>query len=298
MSWLRTSRASRVGRCALVFTLMAGAVAIQVAPAKAQMGGQFPGIYNPAYSSGFNYGSWGGSGVGLGGMGFGGMGYPGMGFGGLGFGGMGFGGLGMGYYGGLGFGGMGMTAYDQAMVKQQFSALNASNLNLQNAQAAAAYQQANFYRQQAENLALANAQKARGLQPKYQTRSGSISTLAAEDAAQAAAAPAPASPPTPRFLATDGSVLWPDFAIKNKDRADVDKAVAKVVSEQKTGGHASVASVTLAKQKLREYGHPALRLDRVQSRPKLVKDLARFLNTLNDYLSDAADDAKKADAPG
>jgi hypothetical protein len=293
MIWQRVSRASRV---ALVVTILAGATVLPGSTASAQMSGRFPGIYNPAYSSGFNTGSWGGTGVGLGGMGYPGMGYGGMGYGGLGmgyYGGMGYGGIG---YGGIGYGGMGMSPYDQAMVKQQYSALNNSNINLQNAQAEVAYQQANFYRQQAENLALANAMKARGLQPKYQTSTGAISTMAAADAAQVAAA-APTANKAPKFLAQDGSVAWPDFATKNKDRDDVDKAVVKVVAEQKAAGHASVAAVTQAKQKLRDYGHPALRLDRVQSKPKLAKDFARFLNALNDYLSDAATDAKAA-TPG
>ena len=179
-------------------------------------------------------------------------GYPG-------WGGWGWG-PGWGYYYGGPFGGVGYSLYDVEMLKQQQYLLNASYYNVVNAQAAQAYQAANFYRQQAIATALANAQASAA--PRQE--------------------PATDKPAARLDSVIDGSgrVTWPAVAPRNKARADVDSAIRVVLRESRRPSGATAASVAEARARLYAYGRPALAQVRHQ-RPAAGRAFRDFLNRLD-----------------
>jgi hypothetical protein len=264
-----------------------------------------------------------------GGHGFGGMGggFGGHGFGGHGFGGMfhhpatninfaipafgyygdapyfafdgyypGWGGWGWGpgwnyYYGGP-FGGAGYSLDDIELLKQQVFALTASRSEAQNAEAAQAYQAANYYRQQAIATALSNAREEMALREKLNPPN---------------AAPAPAPRPTPGhptvplvdLVDARGHVIWPAVATRNDARDGVDSTFRAVVQEYRKRGRASAASVLDARVDLYTYGRPALARVR-QQRPRAGESFKDFLNNLDVSLGLMADPPAKDDegSPG
>jgi hypothetical protein len=113
-------------------------------------------------------------------------------------------------------------------------------------------------------------------------------------------APAPAAPPVDRVAAApalssffDASrrLVWPsdspvDGDLKPKRDAS-DRASLAVLDEALANGHATVASVTDARQKLLDYGRPALQAIREKATPVVADTFHAFLLALYDSLRQA-----------
>jgi hypothetical protein len=125
--------------------------------------------------------------------------------------------------------------------------------------------------------------------------------------------PAPVSPPTPTamtvpqpkphlplssFYTADNKLAWPvDAPVENdlkEKRASADQATQVVLSETKTNGVASLAAVTDARQKLIDYGRPALQYVRAHETPRLADTFHLFLLSLYESLAQAANPPEPA----
>jgi len=105
------------------------------------------------------------------------------------------------------------------------------------------------------------------------------------------ARPRPVVPLT-GFFNAQGQLTWPGDAptagdLKEKREA-VDRAIRAVLDETKKNGVASIASVTEARQKLLEYGRPALQYVRTHETPAVADAFHAFLLSLYDSLAAAA----------
>jgi hypothetical protein len=119
--------------------------------------------------------------------------------------------------------------------------------------------------------------------------------------ARSSTAPTPTAmvvpPPKPRlplssFYNADNTLAWPADApvegdLKEK-RTAVDQASQVVLNESKKNGVASLAAVTDARQKLVDYGKPALQYVRAHETPRLADTYHLFLLTLYESLAQAA----------
>lgn len=107
-------------------------------------------------------------------------------------------------------------------------------------------------------------------------------------------APAPARRvhPIASFFARDGKLVWPVDAPTYNDlepkRAAADKAALEVLNETANGQAASVAAVTDARNKLLDYGRPALAYARTRESAQAADALHGFLLTLYDSLGRSA----------
>ena len=107
-------------------------------------------------------------------------------------------------------------------------------------------------------------------------------------------APAPArrSHPISSFFAKDGTLVWPIDAPTYNDlgpkRAAADRAALEVLNETANGNAASVAAVTDARNKLLEYGRPALAYARSKESSQTADSFHRFLLSLYDSLGRSA----------
>ncbi len=129
--------------------------------------------------------------------------------------------------------------------------------------------------------------------PAYQPRrTASLgSSGRADDRVDAAtAAPQPVLPLASFFDATQ-RLVWPNDSPINGDlkekRAVSDQAVLVVLDETKRGSAASITTVTDARQKLLDYGRPALRELRETSTPRIADAFHLFLLSLYDSLAQA-----------
>jgi hypothetical protein len=115
---------------------------------------------------------------------------------------------------------------------------------------------------------------------------------------QAAAQPQPASSypqpiiPLASFFDASRSLVWPSEApvageLKAK-REVSDQSSLAVLDETKQQGIASIASVTDARQKLLDYGRPALQEVRAQATPRVADTFHLFLLSLYESLAQAA----------
>jgi hypothetical protein len=77
-------------------------------------------------------------------------------------------------------------------------------------------------------------------------------------------------------------------------RLTFDQASLAVLEEAKKNGVASVASVSEARQKLLDYGRPALRFVRAHETPRLADSFLGFLLELYDSLAQAATTTRTA----
>jgi hypothetical protein len=109
-----------------------------------------------------------------------------------------------------------------------------------------------------------------------------------------AATTAPARPVVPlkTFFNDKNQLVWPGDAplggdLKEK-RDAVDKACLAVLDESKGNAVASIASVTEARQKLLDYGRPALADVRAKDTPRVADSFHLFLLSLYDSLAQAA----------
>lgn len=108
----------------------------------------------------------------------------------------------------------------------------------------------------------------------------------------APAAPAHPLVPLASFFNDKERLIWPGDApiagdLKEK-RAAVDQACEAAREELKKNGVASIAAVTEARQKLLDYGRPALKFVRAQETPRVADSFHVFLLSLYDSLAQAA----------
>jgi hypothetical protein len=109
--------------------------------------------------------------------------------------------------------------------------------------------------------------------------------------APAATAPRPVSPLV-SFFDASLRLVWPSDAPIGGDlreKRDVsDQASRAVLEETRRQSVASISSVTEARQKLLNYGQPALREIRAMATPRVAEGFHSFLLSLYDSLADAA----------
>ncbi len=108
----------------------------------------------------------------------------------------------------------------------------------------------------------------------------------------ATSAPSRPNIPLASFYDDKGQLSWPsdsplDGELKEK-RAAFDKACTGALDELKKNGVASIASVTEARQKLLDYGRPALTLIKQKETPRVADGFHVFLLSLYDSLAQAA----------
>jgi hypothetical protein len=116
----------------------------------------------------------------------------------------------------------------------------------------------------------------------------------------AAAAPAKPSLPLASFYDAQGQLAWPADSptsgeLKEK-RATFDQASHVVLDESKKSAVASMAAVTDARQKLIDYGRPALQYVRGHETARLADTFHLFLLSLYESLAQAANPTQAASA--
>jgi hypothetical protein len=114
-------------------------------------------------------------------------------------------------------------------------------------------------------------------------------------------APSPPSPPATvnlaNFFSKDHQLIWPSSAPVTGDfgkkQEVADLAALAVLNEYDMKGLAQLSTVTDARQKLLDYGRPALQYVRQQSTPALADSFHVFLLSLYGNLGNAATVPKK-----
>ncbi len=197
----------------------------------------------------------------------------------------GFGGMGLGFFGGFG-----------GMVQQPGDFVNQ-----------VALAQMNHVRGPIQNNVYANSPNAyynhirdNGFVDRYypDRRDPSYAGYSARPRAQrttatsATAAPSPPIVPLTSFFNDKNQLVWPGDAPTagafSEQRELVGKACRTVLDEVKKNGVASIASVTDARQKLLDYGRPALKSVKSQETPRIADSFHGFLLSLYDSLAQAA----------
>jgi hypothetical protein len=113
---------------------------------------------------------------------------------------------------------------------------------------------------------------------------------------------APQSPSIPlsSFYNAENKLVWPGdspLAGDMKQKREIsDEACSTVLSETKQNGVAALASVTDARQKLLEYGRPALAHVRAHETPRIADTFHMFLLSLYESLAQTATPAATAAA--
>ena len=101
------------------------------------------------------------------------------------------------------------------------------------------------------------------------------------------------SVPLASFFNAQGQLVWPADAPTadglSEKRAISDQAARTVLDEVRKNGVAAIATVTEARQKLLDYGRPALRSVRTHETPRVADSFHGFLLELYDSLAQAAD---------
>ena len=119
-------------------------------------------------------------------------------------------------------------------------------------------------------------------------------------AAQPAAQPMP-SLPLSSFYNDKGELVWPlDSPVEGdlKQKQEVfNQSSGAVLSEAKKNGVASMAAVTDARNKLLEYGRPALAWTRAHDTPRISDAFHMFMLSLYESLAQAANPGQTAAAP-
>jgi len=141
--------------------------------------------------------------------------------------------------------------------------------------------------------------------PSYRPEpTSSLGNSGRAEARPAADTPAP-NPITPLTSFFDAAqiLVWPNESPTGGDlkekRVVSDQASLAVLEETKRQSVASISSVTHARQKLLDYGQPALREIRAQTTPAIADTFHRFMLSLYDSLAQASwpPDATAATAP-
>ncbi len=136
---------------------------------------------------------------------------------------------------------------------------------------------------------------ARRAAPSYRSTPSAPRSLANRPESRSPAAAEKAAPPiTPlaSFFDSAMNLIWPSESPVDGDlraKRDVsDHASRAVLDESKQQGAASLASVTDARQKLIDYGKPALQEIRARGTPPIADAFHNFLLSLYDSLAAAA----------
>ncbi len=112
-------------------------------------------------------------------------------------------------------------------------------------------------------------------------------------AARAEATPSRRVAPLTSFFNDSNQLVWPGDAPTTGElkasREEVDKACAVAFSELKQNGTASIASATEARQKLLDYGRPALTAVKATQTSQIADGFRNFLTTLYDSLAQATE---------
>jgi len=137
-------------------------------------------------------------------------------------------------------------------------------------------------------------------QYRYPPPPRAVARAAATTTPTAAVAPVSPALPLSSFYTANNVLEWPGDApsageLKDK-RAVFDKASEAVLSETKKNGVASMASVTEARQKLLEYGRPALSYTRAVDTARVSDTFHMFLLSLYESLAQAANPTSPAAA--
>jgi hypothetical protein len=117
---------------------------------------------------------------------------------------------------------------------------------------------------------------------------------------QAAAAPQVPSLPLSSFYNAENVLVWPldspmEGDLKEK-RSVFDQSSEVVLSESKKNGVASMASVTDARNKLLDYGRPALAYTRAHDTPRISDSFHMFMLSLYESLAQAVNPGPTASA--
>jgi len=126
------------------------------------------------------------------------------------------------------------------------------------------------------------------------------SSVASNRAVATAPQPKPVLP-LASFYNAENVLAWPTDAPSDGDlvkkRSNFDDASRLVLGETRKNGVASLASVTDARQKLVEYGQPALQYVRGHETPRLADTFHLFLLSLYESLGQAASPAAAPSIP-
>jgi hypothetical protein len=152
-----------------------------------------------------------------------------------------------------------------------------------------------------------NRVRDNGLVSHYDARRRRPPSYSSETPRRAGATAAPAAPaaepvarvPLASFFDASRTLVWPnespvDGGLKEK-REISDQASLAVLDETVRQNFATLSSVTYARQKLIEYGQPALQEIQARATPVIADSFHRFMLSLYDALEQAAG---PADRPG
>jgi hypothetical protein len=108
--------------------------------------------------------------------------------------------------------------------------------------------------------------------------------------------------PLASFYDAKGQIVWPGDSpiagdLKEK-RSVFDQASQLALAETKKSGVASIAAVTDARQKLLDYGRPALHYVRTQESPRVADGFHLFLLSLYESLAQSINPMAAAGQPG
>jgi hypothetical protein len=108
--------------------------------------------------------------------------------------------------------------------------------------------------------------------------------------------------PLASFYKADGQIEWPGEApsadgLKQK-RDEFDKASKTALDEVKKTGVASIATVSEARQKLLDYGRPALQYAKAHETPRVADTFHLFLMSLYESLAQATNPVAVATPAG
>jgi hypothetical protein len=175
--------------------------------------------------------------------------------------------------------GVGVSPWNPIVQAQLNLGLRTARYNMYNAWTASNYQAANLYNQQAVAQALQNQKMMATMSPRYDVRTQEPAPSSTSSEKDRGFKPLPMS----QVIAPDGKVLWPSAAPVNGElgehRSAAEAAVREASGEFRSAGRATIASVSEAKERLYDYGRPALRDLNRESRPDAVT-LLRFLASL------------------
>lgn len=251
-----------IGAAVAAASMILSASAQNVNPVAINPGGAFNNInvpYAQPYGGGYYNGGYGGVGI----VTSGGWGAPIPGYGGYGFGPWGY-----------NLVQNPAAAFPDPIQQQQQMALANSRYDLQTAQTAKAYAQANLFQQQAMAVAQQN-QVQQPVRNKF-----SVRTTASKSHSKAPAVP---TVPLDQLVTRAGEVKWPASAPQSQSRDRIDATVATLASQFKEDGKASVQTVNEARDALYAYGLPALAEVR-KSSPADASAFKDFLNNMDGAL--------------
>lgn len=136
--------------------------------------------------------------------------------------------------------------------------------------------------------------------PGPSVSTAAVSPAAVQPAATVAAAARPVVP-LASFFDAARNLVWPQEAPTNGDlkakRDASDQYTLLVLDESKDNSVASISTVTKARQKLLEYGRPALQEIRANATPRIADVFHLFLLSLYESLAQAALPPEASPAP-